>query len=62
MKRNPIAKALRSSHLKPKVFKNKKAYCRKEKYKVNLKNGATGSPHYRFMGLMAEAFHFDISK
>ena len=35
-KRNPIAKALRSPHLRPKVVANRKLYSRKADRKVRL--------------------------
>jgi hypothetical protein len=34
MKRNPIAKALRTSKFKKRVIKNKKKYNRKRNYKI----------------------------
>lgn len=47
MAKNPIAKALRSPHLKQQVQKSKKAYCRKDKHK-NQTEGRKQSALWRF--------------
>lgn len=47
MKRNPIAKALRSPHLKQQVVKNKKAFSRKAKHKKQTE-GRKDSALWRF--------------
>ncbi len=47
MAKNPIAKALRSPHLKQQVVKNKKAYCRKDKHKHKTE-GRKDSALWRF--------------
>ena len=43
MAKNPIAKALKSPHLAPKVVKNKKAYNRKIKHKEQIKGREDGA-------------------
>lgn len=43
MAKNPIAKALKSPHLAPKVVKNKKVYNRKIKHKEQIKGRENGA-------------------
>lgn len=50
MTKNPIAKALRSAHLKMQRLKNKKLYNRKQKHKT-ISKGRVDSALWRFWGL-----------